>query len=604
MTDDVSSPTQLATPLPDGSASRVIGERYRLLGRLGEGGMGAVYLGEHILMKKTVAIKLLHAELGTIDEAVRRFEREAQSLSRLNHPNIISVTDFGRASTGELFLVMEYVRGHSLAEAIVKAGRLPLARALDIVRQMLRALAHAHGQGVVHRDLKPANVMLTQAETAAGARGEVVKILDFGIAKLNQMSGTDPGEPAAASRQLTQAAMVFGTPSYMSPEQATAQDVDARADLYACGVMLYELCTGKKPFVASDLARILALQVTAKPPSFATSAPDARLPAALEAAVMRALDKDRNRRFQSADEFLAALDSLETAMVPQVLAAQAVTGARVVAARARALGAELRALYDRLPWKLRRFGAAAGVAGVVLVLVIVPSLCLRATREAAAPPPPKAVAPAAQVPVQKAEEAIARGRLAEARAMLLQLLSRHPREARVHYLIGNIEFVERKPVAALQAYGQALDLDPGLRGDAALLLNVRSLLTDRDKRLAWDALNLAARRIGAPAAGDLAAIASDDRRPEFRALAREACARVGCTAKIDLVKSYSQDLTQARACEDKRQAVKQLAALEDPRATDALKKARGVRGVLAGLLGGGNECVRKDIDVALKERGE
>jgi eukaryotic-like serine/threonine-protein kinase len=604
MTDDVSSPTQPATPLPDGFASRVIGERYRLLGRIGEGGMGAVYRGEHILMKKAVAIKLLHAELGQVDEAVRRFEREAQSLSRLNHPNIISVTDFGRASTGELFLVMEYVRGASLADAVARAGRLPLARALHIVRQMLRALAHAHGQGVVHRDLKPANVMLTEAETAVGARAEdVVKILDFGIAKLSQMSSAEP-EPRPGQGQLTQAAMVFGTPSYMSPEQATAQDVDARADIYSCGVILYELCTGKKPFVASDLARILALQVTAKPPPFAASAPDVRLPAALEAAVMRALDKDRSRRFQTADQFLAALDSLETAMVPQVLAAQAVTGARVAAARARALGAELRALYARLPWKLRRFGPAAGVAGVVLLLVMVPSLCLRAAREAAAPPPPRAVAPAAQVPVQKAEEAIARGRLAEARAMLLQLLSRYPREARVHYLIGNLEFVERKPAAALQAYGQALDLDPGLRGDAALLLNVRGLLADRDKRLAWDALNLAARRIGAPAAGDLAVIASDDRRPEFRAVARDACARIGCTARIDLVKSYAQDLAQARACDDKRQAVKQLAAIEDPRAVEALKKARGARGVLAGLLGGGNECVRKDIDIALKERGE
>jgi tetratricopeptide (TPR) repeat protein len=368
--------------------------------------------------------------------------------------------------------------------------------------------------------------------------------------------------------------------------------------------MLYELVTGKKPFVASDLARVLALQVTAKPPPFARSAPDARLPAALEAAVMRALDKDRNRRFQSADEFLGALDSLESAMVPQALAATAVSGARVAAARARAIGAELSALYDRLPWKLRRWGPVAGVLGVVLVLVIVPSLCQRATREAAAPPPPKPVVAAAQVPVQKAEEAIAKGRLAEARAMLLQLLSKHPREARVHYLIGNIEFVERRPAAALAAYGEALTLDPGLRGDAALLMNVRGLLNDRDKRLAWDALNLTARRIGAPAAADLVTIASEDRRPEFRAAAREACGRIGCTGKIDLVKSYATDLSQAKTCDEKREAVKQLAALNDPRALEALKKARQVRGMLGGLLGGGNECVRKDIEAVLKEKEE
>ena len=188
------------------------------------------------------------------------------------------------------------------------------------------------------------------------------------------------------------------------------------------------------------------------------------------------------------------------AVVPQALAAEAVTRARVIAARARAIGAELKALYARLPWEFRRWTPIAGVLGVVLALVVVPTLCQRASPVASSPPPPKPVESAAQEPLRQAEAAVTRGRLAEARAMLLQLLSKHPDEARVHYLLGNLEFVERKPAAALEAYGEALRLDPGLRGDAALLLNVRTLLDDRDKKLAWDALTLTTQRIGAPAA--------------------------------------------------------------------------------------------------------
>ena len=595
MSDIVTSPTQPATAAPaDPLVGRVIGERYRLDGRIGVGGMGAVYLAEHTLMKKAVAIKLLHSELGQVDEAVRRFEREAQSASRLSHPNIIAVTDFGRAATGEFYLVMEYIRGHSLAEVLVERKRLPLPQALHIVRQMLSALAHAHRQGVVHRDLKPANVMLTR--TAEG-REDNVKILDFGIAKLSQ-------DLAEGDHPLTQVAMVFGTPSYMSPEQATAQEVDARSDLYSCGVMLYEVLTGRKPFVASDVARILALQVTGRAPSFSAVAPEARIPAAVEAAVMRALEKDRQQRFQTAEEFLAALDGLEAATMPSALAAQAAVRAKVLASGLRAVGAELAALYRRLPWKFRRFGPAAGVAGVVLALVVVPSLCYRAASNVASTPPPKkAVQAAALEPLQKAEEAMARGRLAEARAMLLQLLSRHPGEARVHYLLGNLEYVERKPAAALEAYGEALRLDPGMRGDAALLLNVRALLDARDQKLAWDALSLLTSRIGAPAGRELAERASDDRRPEFRAAARAACDKVGCTRQVDLVKSYSLDLNQARECEDKRAAVKNLAGTKEPRAMEALKKARTVRGAFGGLLSGGNDCVRKDIDAALKDLG-
>ena len=601
MDDSATAPTAQAVPTAeDPFLGKVIGDRYCLLGRIGEGGMGLVYRAEHTLMKKTVAVKLLHGELGQVGEAVKRFEREAQSASRLNHPNIIAVTDFGQTATGEFYLAMEYVPGQSLGQALANepAHRMAIGRALHIVRQMLGALAHAHAQGVVHRDLKPANIMLTRS--VDGRSDDLVKILDFGIAKM--MTQAAVGAVADAGEALTQNTMVFGTPSYMSPEQASATEVDARADLYSCGVILFELLTGRKPFVANDLARVLAMHVTAPPPRFATVAPEARLPAALEDVVMHALEKDRTRRFQSADEFAGALESLEMAVVPQALAAAAVVHSRRALVRARVISTELFALYARLPAEFRRWTPLAGVLGVVLALVIVPTLCYRAIHLAA--PPPRPVSAVLAEPLAGVEAAMGRGRFVEARAQLQQLLSKYPQEARVHFLLGHLEYLEKKFVPTLAAYGEALRLDPGLRGDAALLLNLRALCGDRDKKVAQAALALTVDRIGAAAVPLVAEIASDDARAELRAQARDGCAKLECTDKIDLVKSYGQDLAQARACEEKREAVRRLAATGQPRAGELLKKARSVRGALGGLFGGGNECVRKDIDAALKDLGD
>ncbi len=301
MSDRGMAPTEMAEAARDPRVGTVVGERYRILGRIGEGGMGAVFRAEHILMKKVVALKLLHAEMGQVEEAARRFEREAQSASRLNHPNIVSVTDFGRNHTGELFLVMEFVAGESLADLLAREGRLPVARACRLAGQILSALEHAHAQKVIHRDLKPANIMLVQSPDAR--LGETAKILDFGIAKITESS---EGEPT-----LTKGVMIFGTPSYMSPEQATGQEVDSRSDLYSCGIILYEMLTGKKPFEVEDVVKLMAMQVTAPPPAFARVAPGADIPACLEAVVMRALEKERERRFRTAAEFREALEKAE-----------------------------------------------------------------------------------------------------------------------------------------------------------------------------------------------------------------------------------------------------------------------------------------------------
>lgn len=603
MTEDGVALTEMASVPRDPRVGTVVGERYRLLEPIGEGGMGAVYRAEHILMKKVVALKLLHAETGQMEDAGRRFEREAQSASRLNHLHIVSVTDFGRSQTGELFLVMEFVAGQSLADAI-EQGRLSVSRACRLTGQILSALEHAHEQKVVHRDLKPANVMLVQ--NSDPRLGEVAKILDFGIAKIT--------ESAEGEQPLTKGVMIFGTPSYMSPEQATGQDVDARADLYSCGIMLYEMLAGRKPFVSEDLVKVMAMQVTAAPPPLSHVAPDAHIPEAVQAVVMRALRKNREERFASAREFRAALEAAELAS-PRTRGPLAWVGLgdwRKGAGRGtRALGelgrrgwARACKLRARLPRKAQPW--AFPVAAVLLVglLGVWGYSCRSGAAPRLQPPPPKPVAQEMKSPIKEIEEAMVKARFAEARVLIMQQISAHPDVARVRYLLGNLEFAEKNPSAGLQAYEEALRLDPGLRGDAALLVNVRGLLTD--KRLAQAALDFLIKQIGVPARATLAELASEDRRMEFRHAAREACESLGCAGQVDKVQSYSLDLTQGRNCAEKREAVEKLGDTNDKRAIEPLRKARTeVRGGLLGRMlgGGGNACIVKDIDAALKRLG-
>jgi tRNA A-37 threonylcarbamoyl transferase component Bud32/tetratricopeptide (TPR) repeat protein len=568
MVEVASLPTALQSVAGDAQIGKVIGERYRLIARLGEGGMGAVYRAEHVLMKKTVAVKLLHADLGRVEEVARRFEREAQSASRLNHPNIIAVTDFGRCGSGELFLVMEHVAGPSLAAVVEREGRLPWPRAVALVRQVLIGLEHAHAHGVIHRDLKPANIMVTPT----GEGGELVKILDFGIAKLS--SGPEGDRP------LTQAAMVFGTPSYMSPEQATAQEVDARSDLYSCAVILYELLAGKKPFVADDLIKVMALQVTAPPPPL----PAELVPATLEAAVMRALEKDRQLRWPTAAAFRQALEEVRESGSPLL---------RELSTRARRAVAAVKQAETRLPGRIRRWVRPFALAAGVVVIASLPWLCARR------PVAPKPVAPELREPLRKIEEAMAAGKLQEARVLLMQQISAAPGSGRVRLVLGNLDIAEHDPAAALEAYDQALRLDPGLRGDAGMLLAVQRLLPDR--KLGPPALDLLIDRASASAA--VAEVASSERRTEMRQKARAACQRLGCA--VDQVKSLTLDLQQAKTCEERRQAVKALGATGDKRALEPLQKLKRARGnFLQDLLNrSGNQCLRKDLDAALEALG-
>src|SRR5229473_4513108 len=256
------------------------------------GGMGAVYQGKHVLMDKTVAVKVLRPSLAGDDVVVARFSREAKAASRISHPHAVSVTDFGEAENGVVFLVMEYLEGRTLKDLIRSEGAMTLDRAVEIVRQVSGALDAAHQQGVIHRDLKSENIMLTQTNG-----GDWAKVLDFGIAKIQQPEG-------ARDHDITAPNLVIGTPQYMSPEQCSqSQPPDARSDIYSLGVIVYEMLAGRVPFTGESATMIMMQHVQDPPPSVLATRPD--LPRAVDGVITRALAKIPADRFQTAGKLFA-----------------------------------------------------------------------------------------------------------------------------------------------------------------------------------------------------------------------------------------------------------------------------------------------------------
>jgi serine/threonine-protein kinase len=283
---------------PDPLIGRKLGGRYEVLARLGEGGAGVVYRGRQAQLGRLVAIKVLHEERAAVPEWRRRFEREARALSTLAHPNIVPVTDSG-IDRGVSFLVMELLEGRTLKD-LIKEGPLPLWRALDIARQTLRGLAFAHGKGIVHRDLKPANVFLQELPDQA----DHVRLLDFGMVKFLE------GSSARTMAELTRAGAWLGTPAYMSPEQVEGAPSDVRADVYAAGVLLFELLAGRRPFIADSREGYMSAHLTKPVPSLARLRPGLARARSFQAVIARAMAKKPAARFEDADAMLAELEDV------------------------------------------------------------------------------------------------------------------------------------------------------------------------------------------------------------------------------------------------------------------------------------------------------
>ncbi len=279
----------------DPFVGRTLPGGYHIVDLISVGGMGRVYRAEQSVLGRTVAVKVVHPHLLSDDNAALRFLTEARAASQLNHPNSISIFDFGRTEQGQPYLVMEFLRGRDLARIVAEEGLLDFSRIVNVLCQVLSALSEAHELGIVHRDLKPENVILEPLRRG----GDLVKVLDFGLAKLR----TDPRAP----RNVTSPGIVCGTPDYMAPEQGRGDPIDGRSDLYAVGVMLFQLLTGRLPYDADSATQIVLMHLTAPIPDPRLTAPQRNIPDSLAEVTLRAMQKETRRRYQEALEFSDAL---------------------------------------------------------------------------------------------------------------------------------------------------------------------------------------------------------------------------------------------------------------------------------------------------------
>jgi serine/threonine-protein kinase len=274
----------------------VVSDRYRIIRKVGEGGMGAVYQAEHALIEKRIALKILFADLTRRPDLVMRFLQEAKSASRIGQENVIDISDFGQSPDGLVYIAMEFLEGQDLGRTLRTEKHLPWLRARPILMQIAKGLRAAHAKGIIHRDMKPENIYLVQKE----GKPDFVKVLDFGIAKV--VSADDNDGP-----RLTQTGMIFGTPEYMSPEQAQGHPPDHRVDVYAVGCIMYHMLTGVVPFTADSFMGILTKHLLEPVIPPRKRRPDLDIPADVEAVCLRALEKDRDKRWPDMDAFYQAL---------------------------------------------------------------------------------------------------------------------------------------------------------------------------------------------------------------------------------------------------------------------------------------------------------
>jgi tRNA A-37 threonylcarbamoyl transferase component Bud32 len=567
---------------------QTLAERYRVVGVLGRGGMGAVYRAEHLALHKEMAVKLVHPELSRLDEVAKRFEREAEAAARLDHPNIINVTDFGRTADGQLFLVMELLSGPSLASILQPSDSprqsVAAPRAAHITRQILRALGAAHAGGIVHRDLKPENIVLIERDGDL----DFVKIIDFGIAKIRDAGG---------GQSLTQAGVVFGTPEYLSPEQALGEEADGRADLYAAGVMLYEMLAGRRPFESESRVQMMTMHLTRDADPLADPA--------LDAVVRRAMAKKREDRFPDAASFLGALEAA-AGLAPRLsMPAMAVAAPPPPDKPGPPTTRAWKALVDRtaklgVPRPQLAVGAALGLVALLLLVLIWP----RRHVDVAAL-------------LNNVDAMLTRGEIEPARAALQQIIAGHPKNGRAHYLLGNLEYADNQRDRAADDYATAVHLDSNLGQNSILRANLRALA---DRRASGAQAVATLDEIGAWALPELLSCAKSCKDPSLRRRAGEVVTRLGHAADLpepvaqpapvverpsggdDPHQDLLDELQKGRACKDRKRAAVALIATGESRYADPLEKARNRRGGFLGIQKA-NGCMFKEIDAFLASVG-
>ena len=298
---DAPSPEATGNPGGDALIGRTLNGRFSITGAIGAGGMGRVYRAMQAPLDRVVALKVLDPSFPSTKDPgfQQRFLREASLTSKLRHPNTVTVIDYGQTEDGIYYIAMEYLEGRTLAQVLTQTGPLPWSRVIAITQQVCRSLREAHSLGIIHRDLKPANIMLLNE-----ADQDLVKVLDFGLVK--SVGSLAEAEPRELSPEITQSGTFLGSPQYMAPEQAR-NVADARSDIYSLGVVMYQMLQGRPPFVARDHLELIFSHYKEPPPPFSSLRPHVPVPAEIEAVVMRCLEKDPARRYQSMDEMLEAM---------------------------------------------------------------------------------------------------------------------------------------------------------------------------------------------------------------------------------------------------------------------------------------------------------
>ncbi len=629
----------------------MLSDRYAVERRLGSGSMGDVYLGEHTLMKKEVAIKVLHPEYVDNEEAVKRFQREAQAAAHIDHHNVCVATDFGETPEGNFFLVMEYLEGRPLSD-IVAMGELEPTRAAHIARQIAAGLVRAHALGIVHRDLKPDNIMIVPRPEDP----DFVKIMDFGVAKVQ----------LGDAEKLTKAGVAYGTPAYMSPEQAMGRTVDGRSDLYALGIILYEMLTGAVPFFGTSVAVVMSAHADKPVPPMSEAAPDVVVPEAYENIVRRLLEKKPADRIQTAEELEEILRQLEDgdideagdtlqpipmgeakpavvaaattekefaamstgghatvdgpdlsdASLSTTIAAPGVPGVPAADPLAALPVEQAKEIWAGLP-TVARIGAVAGVLGVLLlpvaiVLGIVSATSDNETSESAITfGEPSTLASerddfAADETVGPAIASIASGNDLETSIETLQAeATRDPENAHAQYFLGLAHFAKDDLKSGAAAFAKAGELDPRYLEDEALLEAVFAKFDSKDEK-GRDAVRAFIQKslLGSAAGREaLAAQAAEGSNYRVRRDARKMLEETGAKDKLERWRQVTVELRSTDDCGRLKKGVEELGELADPRGLPAVERIHRLPRKGCGFLKRGDcyECLRGTVRTVKKK---